>query len=156
MSDSAMPRTVAHQAPLPWDSPGKNTGMGNHSPLQGIFPTQGSKPGLPTAGRFFTLTPRKSNSPWEVPKYGFLKIVSFYWVTLSITSFPGRIFFKLRTRLPMQGTRVWSLLQADSTRCGATNPLHHNYWVHAPFSLRTTTPLLQLEKRPGLGAAKNI
>ena len=30
----------------PWDSPGKNTGMGSHSLLQGIFPTQGSNPGL--------------------------------------------------------------------------------------------------------------
>ena len=26
----------------PWDSPGKNTGVGCHSLLQGIFPTQGS------------------------------------------------------------------------------------------------------------------
>ena len=30
----------------PWNSPGKNTGVGSHSFLQGIFPTQGSKPGL--------------------------------------------------------------------------------------------------------------
>ena len=29
------------------DSPGKNTGVGIHSLLQRIFPTQGSKPGLP-------------------------------------------------------------------------------------------------------------
>ena len=29
-----------------WDSPGKNPGLGNHSLLQGIFPTQGSKLGL--------------------------------------------------------------------------------------------------------------
>ena len=28
------------------DSPGKNTGVGCHALLQGIFPTQGSKPGL--------------------------------------------------------------------------------------------------------------
>ena len=28
------------------DSPGKNTGVGCHAPLQGIFPTQGSNPGL--------------------------------------------------------------------------------------------------------------
>ena len=34
------PMTVAHQAP--WNSPGKNTGVGCHSPLLGIFPTQGS------------------------------------------------------------------------------------------------------------------
>ena len=30
----------------PWDSPGKNTGVGCYSILQGIFPTQGSNPGL--------------------------------------------------------------------------------------------------------------
>ena len=29
------------------DSPGKNTGMGCHALLQGIFPTQGVNPGLP-------------------------------------------------------------------------------------------------------------
>ena len=31
----------------PWNSPGQNTRVGSHSSLQGIFPTQGSKPGLP-------------------------------------------------------------------------------------------------------------
>ena len=31
----------------PWDSPGQNTGVGSRSLLQGIFPTQGSNPGLP-------------------------------------------------------------------------------------------------------------
>ena len=30
----------------PWNSPGQNTGMGSLSLLQGIFPTQGSNPGL--------------------------------------------------------------------------------------------------------------
>ena len=30
----------------PWNSPGQNTGMGCLSLLQGIFPTQGSNPGL--------------------------------------------------------------------------------------------------------------
>ena len=42
----ATPWTVAYQAP-PWDSSGKNTGVGCHFLLQGIFPTQGSNPGLP-------------------------------------------------------------------------------------------------------------
>ena len=31
----------------PWNSPGKNIGVGSCSLLQGIFPTQGSNPGLP-------------------------------------------------------------------------------------------------------------
>ena len=38
--------TVALQAPLSWDSPGKNTGVGCHLLLQGIFPTQGSSSSL--------------------------------------------------------------------------------------------------------------
>ena len=31
----------------PWNSPGKNTGVGCQSLLQGIFPTQGSNPAFP-------------------------------------------------------------------------------------------------------------
>ena len=31
----------------PWNSPGQNTGVDSFSLLQGIFPTQGSNPGLP-------------------------------------------------------------------------------------------------------------
>ena len=31
----------------PWNSPGQNTGVDSLSLLQGIFPTQGSNPGLP-------------------------------------------------------------------------------------------------------------
>ena len=38
----------------PWDFPGKNTRVGCHFLLQGIFPTQGSNQ-LYIAGRFFTL-----------------------------------------------------------------------------------------------------
>ena len=40
------PWTVAHQAPLSMDSPGKDTGVGCHALLQGIFLTQGSTPCL--------------------------------------------------------------------------------------------------------------
>ena len=31
----------------PWNSPDQNTGLGSLSLFQGIFPTQGSNPGLP-------------------------------------------------------------------------------------------------------------
>ena len=40
------PWMVALQAPLSVEFSSKNTGVGNHSLLQGIFPTQGSNPGL--------------------------------------------------------------------------------------------------------------
>ena len=42
MSDSLRPHGLS-----PWNSPGQNTGVGSLSLLQGIFPTQGSNPGLP-------------------------------------------------------------------------------------------------------------
>ena len=35
------------------DSPGKNTGVGCHALLQGIFPTQESSPGLPNCKQIF-------------------------------------------------------------------------------------------------------
>ena len=38
--------TIARQVPLPWDSPGRSTGVGCHALLQGIFPIQGSNPSL--------------------------------------------------------------------------------------------------------------
>ena len=42
VSDSLRP----HELYSPWNSPGQNAGVGNLSLLQGIFPTQGSNPGL--------------------------------------------------------------------------------------------------------------
>jgi len=36
-----------HKLYSPWNSLGQNTGIGSLSLLQGIFPTQGSYPGLP-------------------------------------------------------------------------------------------------------------
>ena len=43
VSDSLQP----HRLYCPWNSPGQNTGVGSCSLLQGIFPIQGSNPGLP-------------------------------------------------------------------------------------------------------------
>ena len=40
------PYTVACQAPLSWNSPGKSTGVGCQFLPQGIFLTQGSNPGV--------------------------------------------------------------------------------------------------------------
>ena len=56
----ATPWTGAHQAPLcPWDSPGKNTGVGCQALLQGIFLTRISV-SLALAGGFFT-----TSATWE-------------------------------------------------------------------------------------------
>ena len=44
--DCSLPGSSVHG-----DSPGKHTGVGSHALLQGIFPTQGSNPGLPHCRR---------------------------------------------------------------------------------------------------------
>ena len=42
----ATPWTGVYQLLCPWNSPGKNTGVGSHSLLQGIFLRQGLNLGL--------------------------------------------------------------------------------------------------------------
>ena len=56
VSDSLRPHGLWPTRLLcPWDSPGKNTGVGGHALLQGVFPTQGSNPVSHIAGRFVTI-----------------------------------------------------------------------------------------------------
>ena len=47
MSESLRPRGLYSS----WNYPGQNTGVGSCSLFQGIFPTQGSNPGLPHCRR---------------------------------------------------------------------------------------------------------
>ena len=53
MSLSCVRLFATHGLYSPWNSPGQNTGVGSLSFLQGIFPTQGSNPGLPHSRRIF-------------------------------------------------------------------------------------------------------
>ena len=57
MSDSLRPQGLYS----PWNSPGQNTGVGSLCLLQGIFPTQGSNPGLlHCRWIFYQLSPKGS------------------------------------------------------------------------------------------------
>ena len=49
----------------PWDFPGKNTRMGCHSLLQGIFPTQGSNPDV-LHYRHISYLLNYQEGPWRV------------------------------------------------------------------------------------------
>ena len=48
----------------PWNSPGKNTGVGYHSLLQGIFLTQGSNPGLLHCRQIIVWATREGYNYW--------------------------------------------------------------------------------------------
>ena len=64
VSNSSQP----HGLYSPWSSPGRNTGVGSLSLLQGIFPTQGSNPGLP---HLSAVQPKKSKTK-----------ITRYWASL--------------------------------------------------------------------------
>ena len=65
--DCSLPGTSVHG-----DSPGKNTGVGRHAFLQGIFPTQGSNPGLPHGkGILYHLSHQRSPRILEWVAYPF-------------------------------------------------------------------------------------
>ena len=70
VSNSLQPHVLLPTRLLcPWDSPGKNTGVGCHFLLQGIFPTQESNTGLPHCRQTQadTLTSEPPGSPdWVI------------------------------------------------------------------------------------------
>ena len=71
--------------PCPWDFPGKDTGVGRHFLLQGIFPTQGSNQVSCTAGRFFTYwATREAVVNGLLPCNYFLPVIDelpIFWIT---------------------------------------------------------------------------
>jgi len=50
------------------DSPGKNTGVGCHALLQGIFPTQGLNPGLCIGGGFFSISIKLQKTETDIER----------------------------------------------------------------------------------------
>ena len=84
----ATPWTVARQLLRPWHSPGWNTGVSSRSLLQGIFPTQESKPGLPLCGQIL----------YQLSHQGSPRILERVAYPFSRASFP-----------PRNGTRVYRI-----------------------------------------------
>ena len=91
MSDSLQPPGLNS----PWNSPGQNTGLGSHSPLLEIFPTQGSNPGLPLYRQIlYQLSYQGSLSDsgdtrlgWYLLILSLLRVIYLlYWVCASVQS----------------------------------------------------------------------
>ena len=81
------------------DSPGRNTGVGCHALLQGIFPTQGLNPGLPQCWRtVYHLSHQRSPRVLEWISYPFSS--ESYWPRswTRVSCIEGRFFTKWGTR----------------------------------------------------------
>ena len=91
----------------PWDSPGKNTGVGCYALLQGIFLTQGSNPRL-LCCRWTVYRLSHQGKPQIMLtglKQNLLKLMS-----LSIT--PAKKLNTIKTQLPLQGRKTSFSFQA--------------------------------------------
>ena len=91
----------------PWNSPGKNTGVGCHFLLQGIFPAQGSNPGLPHCRQtLYSLSHQVFFTNWEgAPKWDFL--THFFWGKKVHTNKQWKLILFFFLRRLTQWTWVW-------------------------------------------------
>ena len=77
----------------PWSSPGRNTGVGSFSLLQGIFPTQGSNPGLPYCRRIlYQLSHKGSPRIMELVAYPFSSLSLRPRNRTGVSCIEGRFF----------------------------------------------------------------
>ena len=114
MSDSLGPHGL--WPARPWDSPGKNTGVGCHALLHGIFPTQGSNPGLPHCRQIlYCLSHQGSPGILEWVAYPFSRGSSPPRSQTGVSCVVGRFFIRGATQEAL--TPGWSpaiLCSADS------------------------------------------
>ena len=80
VSDSLWP----HGLYSPWNSPGQDTEVGNLSLLQGIFPTQGSNPGLPHCRQILYQLSHKGSPFYQRTLLNFFLISFFLFLAFSV------------------------------------------------------------------------
>ena len=120
VSDSATPCTVAHQAPLSMDSPGKNTGVGCHALLQGFFPPLTLlRPFCPEVSHWSHLASRDAGkcslySGWlQVhQKFGSLSSkeeVNAHWGTIAVSATKQETGNEISPHTSVPGDSSWSV-----------------------------------------------
>ena len=107
----------------PWNSPGQNTGVGSLSLLQGIFPAQGSNPGLQNCSRILYQL-RYQGSPYHCFTINKDKIAQGLWGSSLFMCVPsGTGSSALRDSHESSPTFSWNLwLEALCLRTGNVIP----------------------------------
>ena len=73
------PRDCSPPGSSPWDSPGRNTEVGCHFLLQGIFPTQGWNPGISWLTSTIIQGPRSTSFRAPEPSTHFLHLLDLQY-----------------------------------------------------------------------------
>ena len=131
--------TVAHQAPLSMGFPSKNTGVGCHALLQGIFPTQGFTPGLPHCRRIlYHLSHQESTRILEWVAYPFSRASFQLRNQTRVSCIAGVFFTNWATREAhfepeywvneSQKIRIWGSVLHFSRRRAIQRNIHVYYW----------------------------
>ena len=145
----------------PWNSPGQNTGVGSRSLFQGIFPTQGSNPGLLHCRRvLYQLSHQGSPRILEWVAFPFSSKSSRPWNPTGITCIAGGFFTSWATREAHlkqwnQLADVWAAefspaggCQGPSERWGNSSlPLCSSWGSCFRSFFRERFPLFQIEAR---------
>ena len=103
----------------PWNSPGKNTGVGCHSLLQGIFQTQESNPGLHCRQILYWLS--QQGSPTDIAKFPSIETVQT-WI------FPSNIRKWVLPSFVVQSLSCVWLFETPWTAARQTSPSFTTSW----------------------------
>ena len=101
----------------PRDLPGKNTGVGCHFLLQGIFPTQGSNPGLPHCRQRLYLWATR-----EAPSGCYNKVL---WQKLQMWSSRGPSI--------MSSNYIAEANRKENNQCRILSSQFKLWWIYAKF-----------------------
>ena len=118
----------------PWISPGQTTGVGSLSLLQGIFPTQGSNPGLPHFRRILYQLNHKGSQKGKKPMAELLVLLTLNWWVLA--SLP---YHPMAPPFISYGTSIYQLLRPQTL---ATSSPHLSI-VHIQIINKISMPAVQ-------------
>ena len=156
------PWTVARRAPQSMGilSPGKNIGVGCHALLQGIFPTQGSNPGLlhcrwilyrlSHQGDPSNISKQRQSNYQEAkgnPTWNYLSIQSYYlWIeeimsALAVNNFSFSLCDSVLLDLSNTLETLFISILSSSTflnvgvvpQCSSFRPFPFSVFSHSPF-----------------------
>ena len=109
----------------PWNFPGQNTGVGSLSLLQGIFPTQGSNPGLPYC-RQIIYQLNYQGSPFSTVVVQFTFPITVHRVLLSPNTHQ-HLLFCLFDNSHSNISFLWWLLMLSTFSCSCW-PFYYALW----------------------------